>query len=227
LQSALCRFGLACVVVFRAFGHSLFLARVGSSRFFVLRGARGSSQRGVCRQRFVLRTQATSFVALSDIQSSVIVLAGVGTSCCRLTSRSRRTASPPLNSSVRLVTSIDLERTLVIVETQLWIIIVLLVLLVAGNILCGIYNRRMQRSGTSSPQFKDLWERNELDQLLSEAERYRGKFPNNTDAHMYAIKALLAKKKYSEARELISHLAQIEPTLNTLIQKWLELIDRQ
>ena len=101
LQSALCRIGLACVVVFRVLGRSPCLVRVGAFRIFVLRGARGSFQRGVCRQRFVLRAQAASFVALPGIQSSAIVLAGDGASCCRLTSRSRRTASPPLNSSVR------------------------------------------------------------------------------------------------------------------------------
>jgi hypothetical protein len=77
------------------------LARVGAHRLFVLCRARGSLRRGVCRQRFVLRAQARSFVALPGIQSSVIVLVGDGASCCRLTSRSRRTAAPPLNSSVR------------------------------------------------------------------------------------------------------------------------------
>ena len=96
----LCCRGPARVAVFRAPGRHSHIARVGASRFFVLRGARGSPQIGVCRQRFVLRTQATSFAALPGIQSSAIVLAGGAASCCRLTSRSRRTAAPPLNSSV-------------------------------------------------------------------------------------------------------------------------------
>ncbi len=96
-----CCFGLACVVVFRALGGSRCLARVVASRLFVLRDARGLPQRGVCRQRFVLRTQATNIAALPSIQSSGIVQVGDAASCCRLTSRSRRTASPPLNSSVR------------------------------------------------------------------------------------------------------------------------------
>jgi hypothetical protein len=100
-QSGVCRSWLACVVVFRALGRLSRLARVGAHRLFVLCPARGSSQRGVRHQRFALRAQATSFVALPGIQSSVIVLAGDGASCCRLTSRSRRTAAPPLNSSVR------------------------------------------------------------------------------------------------------------------------------
>ena len=100
-QSGVCRSWLACVAVFRAFGRLSRLARVGAHRIFALCRARGSLRCGVCRQRFVLRAQATNFVALPGIQSSVIVLAGDGASCCRLTSRSRRTASPPLNSSVR------------------------------------------------------------------------------------------------------------------------------
>jgi hypothetical protein len=55
---------------------------------FVPCRARGSSQRGVCRQRFVLRTQVTTFAALPGIQSSVIVLLTDGVACCRLTSHS-------------------------------------------------------------------------------------------------------------------------------------------
>jgi hypothetical protein len=50
----------ACIVVFRALGHSRYRARVGAFRIFVLRVARGSSQRDVYRQRLVLCTQATS-----------------------------------------------------------------------------------------------------------------------------------------------------------------------
>ena len=98
---AACCFGLACVLVFRALGRSLCLARVVAFRIFVLSGARGSSQRGLCRQRFVLRAQAKKFAALPGIQSSAIVSAKGGAACCRLTFRSRRTAAPPLNSSVR------------------------------------------------------------------------------------------------------------------------------
>src|SRR5690348_8625235 len=50
--------------------------------------ARGSSQRGVRRQRLVLRTQATSCAALPGIQSSAIVQLTDGVACCRLTSHS-------------------------------------------------------------------------------------------------------------------------------------------
>jgi hypothetical protein len=52
------------------------------------RGARGLSQGGVCRQRFVLRAQATTIVALPGIQSSAMVLAGDSAACCRLTGHS-------------------------------------------------------------------------------------------------------------------------------------------
>jgi hypothetical protein len=78
----------ACVVVFRALGSSLQFARVAASGHFKHRGARGSSQRGACRQRFVLRSQATSFAALQSIQSSGIVLVHDGVGVCRLTSHS-------------------------------------------------------------------------------------------------------------------------------------------
>jgi hypothetical protein len=93
---------LACVVVCRAPGRSSRLARVGVSRIFMPRGARGSSQRGRCRQRVVLRTQATSFAALPGIQSSAIVQVTDGVACCRLTSHSsgrlRRRLIPALGS---------------------------------------------------------------------------------------------------------------------------------
>jgi hypothetical protein len=81
-------FGPACVAVFRALARSLQFARVGASRLFILRGARGWSQRGVCRQRFVLRSQATSFAALPVNQSSGIVRAQDGVGVCRLTRHS-------------------------------------------------------------------------------------------------------------------------------------------
>ena len=76
------------------------LARVVVSGLFVLCGARGSSQRGVCRQRFLLRTQATIFAALPGFQSSAIVSLTDGVACCRLTShpsgRLRRHLIPAL-----------------------------------------------------------------------------------------------------------------------------------
>ena len=68
-----CCFGLACVVVCRALGRLGFLARVGVFCLFVLCRARGLSQRGLCRQRFVLRAQATTIAALPHIKSSTIV----------------------------------------------------------------------------------------------------------------------------------------------------------
>jgi hypothetical protein len=94
-----CCFGLACVVVSRVLGRSSRLARVGAHRIYFLCRARGSSQRGVRHQRFVLRAQATSSAALPGIQSSAIVLLTDGVACCRLTSHSsgRRRLIPALD----------------------------------------------------------------------------------------------------------------------------------
>ena len=85
----------ACLVVRRVWRAGVV------SRFFLLRAARGSSQPGFRRQRFVLPTQATTFAPLPGFKSSAIVQVTDGVACCRLTGHSRRTASPPLNSSVR------------------------------------------------------------------------------------------------------------------------------
>jgi len=57
-------FGLACAVSFRALGCSWRRARGGVLRCVVHCGARGSSQRGACRQRVVYRAQATTVVVL-------------------------------------------------------------------------------------------------------------------------------------------------------------------
>ena len=118
-----------------------------------------------------------------------------------------------------------MESALVFVELQLWAVIALLVLFVSGNILCGLYNRKKQGSDPFKPQFKTLWERNELDKLLSVSARYRTKFPNNVDAHYFALKALLAQKRYVEARDLSNHLVSIEPELSTAMQKWFAVTD--
>jgi hypothetical protein len=96
-----CCFGPACVVVFRALDSPSCLTRVGISRIFILRCARGSSQRGPRRQRLVLRAQATSFAALPSIQSSAIVLLTDGVDVLPSNQSFKRTAPPPLNSSVR------------------------------------------------------------------------------------------------------------------------------
>ncbi|BFI95845.1 MAG: hypothetical protein RSP_13550 [Rhodanobacter sp.] len=109
---------------------------------------------------------------------------------------------------------------------QLWAVIALLLYCIASSILSALYNRKRQDSDSFKSQFKYLWESNELDKLLSETERYRNKFPNNVDAHYFAIKALLAKKRFSEARDLSKNLAKIEPELDTVIQKWLAITER-
>jgi hypothetical protein len=119
-----------------------------------------------------------------------------------------------------------LEHSLAFVETQLWVVISLLALFVVGNILCNLFNCKARGSRPFSPNFRLLWERNQLDELLVEAARYRSKFPNNADAHYFAIKALIAKKMYPEARQLASHLAMIEPKLSNVIQDWLAHIER-
>ena len=113
-QSSVCCSRLACVVVCRALGRLSCLARVVPLRLFVLCGARGSSQRGVCRQRFVLRAQATSFAALPGIQSSAIVQFTDGVACCRLTShpsgRLRRRLIPALVGRASFLRSHSVSR---------------------------------------------------------------------------------------------------------------------
>jgi hypothetical protein len=98
------RFGLACVAVFRVLGRLSRLARAVAARIFMLHDARGLSQRGFFRQRFVLRTQATSYPALPGIQSSAIVQFTDGVACCRLTRHSsgrlRRRLIPALGSKM-------------------------------------------------------------------------------------------------------------------------------
>jgi hypothetical protein len=66
----------------------------------MLHGARGLSQRGVCRQRFVRRAQAKSFAALPSIQSGAIVSLTDGVTWLPSNQSFKRTAPPPLNSSV-------------------------------------------------------------------------------------------------------------------------------
>jgi hypothetical protein len=73
------------------------------------RGARGSSQRGVCRQRLVLRTQATIFAALPGIQSSAIVQFTDGVACCRLTSHSSGRLRRRLIPALGIMTDIFLN----------------------------------------------------------------------------------------------------------------------
>jgi len=119
-----------------------------------------------------------------------------------------------------------MDRTLAFVEIQLWVVICLQVVFFLTNFLCNLYNRRRQGSEPFKPNFKYLWERNELDKLLEVSAKYRSQFPNSADAHYFAIKALLAKSRFLEARVLVGHLAQIEPTLKTAVAEWLLVIEQ-
>jgi len=119
-----------------------------------------------------------------------------------------------------------LEHSFAFIETQLWVVITLLAVFVVGNILCNLLNCKARGSRPFTPDLRSLWERNKLDELLVEAARYRSKFPNNADAHYFAIKALIAKKMYPQAQDLAKHLAMIEPKLGDVIQDWFALIER-
>jgi hypothetical protein len=113
-----------------------------------------------------------------------------------------------------------LESTLAYIQAQLWAVIGLLVIFIVTNILCNIAKGR----NPYRPNFKSMWETNRLDELLSSSAAYRRKYPNSSDAHYFAIKALLATGRLAEARELATRLQTIEPTLAKATEEWLDLI---
>ena len=120
-----------------------------------------------------------------------------------------------------------MEQRLALIEVQLWFVLAGLLLLLATNIVFGVRNRKkLSTDEGRKPNFKYLWERNEIEKLLTVSRAYRERFPNSSDAHYFAIKALVAQQRFAEARELACHLAQIEPKLTDAIQEWFELIDR-
>ena len=114
---------------------------------------------------------------------------------------------------------------LAFIQTQLWIVMGLFTVLVVGNFICMRLRRSDQKMRKDRPQFGTMWDKNQLDELLSVADRHLREYPNSQDALYFSAKALMAKGRFSEARSRVERFKRLEPTMQDAWQPMLDAID--
>ena len=108
------------------------------------------------------------------------------------------------------------------VQTQLWVVIGLLVSFVASNILCQIWNRRAARDERSKPKFGEMFDKDELDELLAAAGSYLQTYPNDHSALYFSAQTLMSRGSYNEAHRRFKRIVELDPTMRSSIQPYLD-----
>jgi hypothetical protein len=199
------------------------VARFLVSRFLLRCIARGTWHHRVRRWQRVLFAHAITVKALPGIKSSAIVQSYFGVAGRRPNKSFKRTAPPPLNSSVSAHGAKNMDA----LEDRLWTLTVVLIvvvvaqatLLVMAIVGWGV-NRKKQR-------FLKLWQRNQLDKLIDLSRRTLTKEPNNLDALLYGGKALRKSGHLKDARLWLERALELEPALRSSIEGQLELIRKK
>jgi len=109
------------------------------------------------------------------------------------------------------------------VQNQLWAVIALLTVLVVSTVVCNLTRKREEK--TESEKFPELWELGKLDDLIARSTDYLKEYPNNVNALYFGAKALVVRKQYNDAKERVSKLSEIEPSLKETVKEILEEID--
>lgn len=114
---------------------------------------------------------------------------------------------------------------LTFIQTQLWIVMGLFAGLVVGIFICMRLRRIDEKKRTDRPQFGTMWDKDQLDELLSVADRHLREYPNSQDALYFSAKALMVKGRFSEARARVERFKRLEPTMQEAWQPMLDAID--
>ena len=110
-------------------------------------------------------------------------------------------------------------------ELQLWIIIGLLVLFVGGYFLVALTHLQAHRQEqTTKSGFGELWDRNQLDELILRSKLTLADYPNHQSALYFGAKALWAKGRGAEAKKYFDRLIKLEPDLSETLQRELKLM---
>ena len=112
-----------------------------------------------------------------------------------------------------------MEQDLAFIQVQLWVVIGLFAVFVLTNVLVATTRRR---KNTEEPRFGQMWDKDQLDKLIRESEEYLREYPNHQGALYFGAKALIVRKRYSEARRNLDKLSKIEPSLRSSYQDMIE-----
>ena len=119
------------------------------------------------------------------------------------------------------------------VKGQLWVVIGLLIWLVVCTALCNYRQyrknketRRKNEKILQEPRFNEMWDKDQLNELIAQASSHLKTYPNNQSALYFLAKAFMAQGRYEEARGHIERLLTIEPSMRAQWQRSLDEIDR-
>jgi hypothetical protein len=112
-----------------------------------------------------------------------------------------------------------MEQDLAFIQVQLWVVIGLFAVFVLTNVLVATTRRREK---TKEPRFGQMWDKDQLDELIRQSEQYLREYPNHQTALYFGAKALIVKKRFSEARKNLDKLSEIEPGLRSSYEELIE-----
>jgi cytochrome c-type biogenesis protein CcmH/NrfG len=113
-----------------------------------------------------------------------------------------------------------MQEDLAFVQLQLWVVIGLLGVFVLTNIYCYLATRQQRKS--DEPSFSSMWDKDQLDNLIQRSQEYLRKYPNHQSALYFGAKALIARRRFSEARINLEKLSEIEPSLRSSYQDMID-----
>ena len=123
-----------------------------------------------------------------------------------------------------------MEDKLDLIIFQNWLLLGVIGLLLAINIICNWKNIRReynQPEKEEADRLATLWDKDQIDQLLTESSKVRAEFPNRVDALYFGGKALMKVGQYQEAKELFIKVAEIDFTLKEDVQREIEAIEQE
>jgi len=118
-----------------------------------------------------------------------------------------------------------MEEQILFIQYQVWAVIALLVIFVSGNLLC--YLTRNTKSSDEFPEFGAQWDKGEIDELLKDTESYLEEFPNYSSALYFRAKALIARKRYTEAKKHLNMLLLNHPEYKENVTELLEVVENE
>lgn len=113
---------------------------------------------------------------------------------------------------------------------QNWLIVGIIGLMLFLTILCNLKNLKNFANNPDDEEninLADLWERNQIDDLLAESEKILKQYPNREDALYWGGKALMKNKKFTQAKDLFSKLIEVDQTYKKTCLEYIQIIDEE
>ena len=110
------------------------------------------------------------------------------------------------------------------IELQLWIIIALFATVLIGQVICAFSQKKGGNKDSRGP-FAIMWDKGDLDEVISHALITLKKNPNDINALYFGGKALHARGRCEEAKEYLERLLKSEPALKDSLEAEIGFID--